>query len=383
LIHANNGSFYSPKNESSKKEGECMHSLSTYIVAFMISLIVTIVATPFVKMLAYRLGVVDSPNARKVHEKQMPRMGGLSIVLGFLAGFIYLWPASEYTIPILIGAITIVTIGILDDKFALSAKYKLLGQIAAAIIVVSSGLQIEHVNIPFVGYIDFGWMSFPITVFWIVGITNAINLIDGLDGLASGVSSIALTSMLVMAILDNQALAIALAVILLAGTLGFLFFNVHPAEIFMGDTGSLFIGYTISIISITGLFKSLTLFSLIIPVFILAVPIFDTLFAIVRRMLKRQKLSSPDKSHLHHCLLALGFSHRTTVHIIYVISIFFAASAIVVSKSILWGSLFILCLLLVMMQFTAEIIGTLKDRKTPLINTVKKVIVLSQALKSK
>lgn len=355
-----------------------MDSLGTYIIAFIISFLVTIVSTPLVKTLALKLGAVDTPNLRRINKKAMPSMGGLSIIFGFLAGYLYLWPESDYMVAILIGVAIIAVIGIVDDKISLQPKYKLLGEIVAAVVVVGSGLHIEFVNIPFFGQIDFGWVGIPITIFWIVGITNAINLIDGLDGLASGVSSIALTTLLIMAVIDFRILAIALSVILLAGTLGFLFFNTHPAKIFMGDTGALFIGYMIAVISVSGLFKSLTLFSLIIPVIILGVPILDTSFAIIRRLLKRQKLSTPDKSHLHHYLLALGFSHRATVYIIYTISIFFAASAIILSKSVLWGSLFIIFLLLIMLQFTTEIVGIWKNRKTPLIDTVKKIVLISQ-----
>lgn len=363
------------------EEGECMEPLGTYIIAFIISAGVTVFSTPLVKRLAIKLDAVDAPNYRRINQKEMPSMGGLSIIFGFLAGFLYLWPDSQYTLAVLIGGLIIALTGFIDDKKAIPARYKLLAEFIAALIIVTSGLQIEFVNIPFIGYIDFGWLSIPITIFWIVGITNAMNLIDGLDGLASGVSSIALTAMLIMAVVDQQAFAVALSVILLAGTVGFLFFNTHPAKIFMGDTGALFIGFAISVISISGLFKSLTLFSLIIPVIILGVPILDTFFAIVRRLLKKQKISTPDKSHLHHYLLAMGFGHRTTVYIIYTISIFFAAAAIILSKSVLWGTLLIIFLLLLMLQFTAEIVGILKDRKTPLINTVKKILLISQEMK--
>jgi len=357
--------------------------VGTYLIAFILSLSVTFLSIPLVKKLAYRFGVVSVPDGRKVHTKPMPEMGGLSIVLGFLAGFLYLWPTFEHTVPILVGGLVIALVGLIDDKYSLPPLAKLLGQVIAAVIVVQSGMLIDFVTIPFFGFHEIvWWLSYPLTVFWIVVVMNAINLIDGLDGLASGVSSIALTSMLVMAVFQYQTpLAIALCVILLAGTIGFLFFNIHPAKIFMGDTGALFIGYVIALISITGLFKSLTLFSLILPVVILGVPIFDTVFAIIRRLLKRQKISTPDKLHLHHCLMALGFSHRATVNIIYLISICFAAAAIILSRSILWGSLFIICLLLVMTQFTAEMIGLWKNRKTPLINTVRKIVVMSQTLR--
>lgn len=365
------------------EKGERMEPVGTYIIAFLISAGVTVASTPLVKRLAWKLNAVDAPNLRRINQQKMPSMGGLSIIFGFLAGYLYLWPDSDYTFAILIGGSLMAVIGIVDDKKAIPARYKFLTELVAAAVIVTSGLQIDFVNVPFIGYMDFGWLSIPITMFWIVGITNAINLIDGLDGLASGVSSIALTGMLIMGIIDQEALAISLAVILLAGTAGFLFFNTHPAKIYMGDTGALFIGFLISVISISGLFKNLAVVSLIIPVIILGVPILDTSFAIIRRLLKRQKLSTPDKSHLHHHLLALGFSHRISVYIIYAISIFFAAAAIIFSESILWGTLLITLFLLIMLQFTAEVVGILKDRKTPLINTVKRIVVLGQDSKSK
>lgn len=353
-----------------------MYSFETYAAGFGMAFLVTILSVPIIKGIAMQFRIVDRPNARKMHTTLMPRLGGVSIVFGFTAGFLYLHPHSPYMPAFLAGASIIVLTGILDDKFGLSARTKLAAQFASATILVTTGPLIEYVNIPFIGYIEFGWACYPITIFWIIAITNAINLIDGLDGLATGVSSIALSSLLIMAILNQQALVIALTVILLGGTVGFLLFNFHPARIFMGDSGSLFIGYTIAVISITGLFKSLTLFSLIIPIMILAVPIFDTFFAIIRRILNKQHLFKPDKQHLHHRLLAAGFNHKITVLIIYAISIFCSASAIIFSKSFLWGSLIIAGLLLLMMQFIAELIGILNHRRKPILDTVRRLIAV-------
>lgn len=359
-----------------------MQPFHVYAAAFGLAFLVTIVSIPIVKKIAVYFRIVDRPNARKVHTKQMPRLGGISILFGFIAGFICLFPHIPYMPSFLLGAFVIVLTGVVDDKFSISAKAKLAAQITAATIFVTSGPLIDFVNIPFVGYLDFGWFSYPITVFWIVTMTNAINLIDGLDGLASGVSSIALCSLLVMAILNQQALVISLIVILLGSTLGFLIFNFHPAQIFMGDGGSMFIGYTIAVISIIGLFKSVTLFSLLIPVMILAVPIFDTVFAVIRRLIKKQKLTTPDKAHLHHSLMALGFSHRGTVLIIYAVSSFFGAAAILFSKSFLWGSLLIAILSLIMIQFFVELAGVLNHRRKPIIDTVKRLIAMREAARS-
>ncbi|WP_044749200.1 glycosyltransferase family 4 protein [Bacillus alveayuensis] len=358
-----------------------MYSILNYILAFFISFSTAVISTPFVKSLAIRYGFVDKPNHRKVHTSLMPRLGGLAIVLGTVAGLIYLTPESRFFPAIFIGGLIIVMIGILDDKFNLSPKVKFIGQLIAACIVVFSGLKIDFITFPFGEKIYIGAFGYILAIFWIVGITNAINLIDGLDGLAGGVSAIAMSSILMMAVLNNQFLVISLTVVLIASTLGFLIFNFHPAKIFMGDTGALFLGYSISVISILGLLKSVTLFSLIVPIIILGIPIFDTFFAIVRRVLNKQKISSPDKSHLHHCLLAMGFSHRTTVLIIYGIGIFFGVSAIIFSTSTLWGSLTIIGLLVILVQLTAEVIGLIGKRK-PLINTVRKLLLNKYTLRS-
>ncbi|KMM36962.1 glycosyltransferase family 4 protein [Guptibacillus hwajinpoensis] len=358
-----------------------MYSLTEYIIAFLISIAVAIIATPIVKRLSLKFKIADNANQRKVHKGVMPSAGGLAIFAGTAAGFLYLMPYSPYMTEVVIAGTLIIFLGVFDDKFVISPKVKLIGQIIAAVIVATSGLQVEFVSLPFVGRIEFGFMSFIITVLWIVGVTNSINLIDGLDGLAAGVSTIAIGSILTMAVLDQQLVVIALAVILIGSTLGFLIFNFHPASIFMGDTGALFLGFSISVISMLGLFKSVTVFSLIIPVIILAVPIFDTFFAIIRRIMKKQKISTPDKFHIHHCLLAIGFSHQSTVIIIYLLSFFFGVSAILFSASTLWGSLFLLVLLLVVIQFTAELIGAMGNQRKPLINTLKKILIFTSTMK--
>ncbi|WP_121616726.1 glycosyltransferase family 4 protein [Virgibacillus halodenitrificans] len=327
-----------------------METLSTYVIAFFISLFLAILSTPVIKAISLKFNIIDNPNYRRVNQQIMPSMGGLAIILGFLAGYIYLWPETSNNLFILLGIIIIAVTGIIDDKFSLPAKYKFLGQCLAAYIATTLGFQINFITMPFLGEVNFGLLSVPITMFWIVGIINAINFIDGLDGLASGVSIIAVSAMLIMAITNSDFFAVSLSVVLIGSSLGFLTFNKYPAKIFMGDTGSMFLGYIISLISISGLFKSLTVFSIIIPVLILGVPIFDTSFAIVRRLLKGQKPYSPDKSHLHHHLLRMGFNHRFSVYIIYTISIFFAITAVTFSKSILWGSFLILILSLLIVD---------------------------------
>lgn len=359
-----------------------MYTTSDFIIAFVISLAVALISTPFVKKMAIKYKFVDKPDHRKVHKGLMPRLGGLSIVLGTIAGLIYLAPSLPTLIPIGIGALIILGIGILDDKLTLSAKTKFIGQLVAAGIVVFYGLEIEFITLPFSDRIELGPFGYIFSILWIVGVTNAINLIDGLDGLAGGVSVIAMGSIMAMAIINGQFLVVALCVILIGSTLGFLVFNFYPAKIFMGDTGALFLGYSIAIISMLGLFKSVTIFSLIIPVIILGIPIFDTFFAIMRRLLNKQKISAPDKSHLHHCLIGMGFSHRATVLIIYAIGIMFGVSAILFSNSTLWGSLIIMGLMFIVIQVTAELIGLIGKHK-PLINTFRKIVMVGMEVKER
>ena len=330
-----------------------MEAMTQYLIAFILTFSIVIMITPLIKNLAFKIGAIDRPSGRKVHQKVMPRLGGLAIVIGVIVGMIVSRPSSPYMFHIIIGGLIITLVGVIDDIFQIRATEKLAGQMIAAIVVVSSGLKIDMINLPISGFIEFGFWAYPFTVIWIVGITNAMNLIDGLDGLAAGVSSIALTSILFMAILDGQWLVVSLAIILIASTTGFLVYNFHPAKIFMGDTGSLFLGYSISVLSMLGLFKNIAIFSFVIPIVILGVPIFDAIFAILRRVLKRKKLFSPDKSHLHYCLLELGFSHKKSVLIIYGISAFFGFSAIIFSATTMWTGISVVAVVTILLRLLA------------------------------
>jgi len=271
------------------------------ILAFFVSLITVLIITPLVKRLAIKSGVVDQPDKRKIHDKVMPRMGGLAIFIGVLTGSLAGGLYENRITAITLGAFMIVILGIVDDKHNLSARIKFIVQILVACIIVSTGLKMEFLSIPFWDLrFDLGWLAYPLTILWIVGITNAINLIDGLDGLAAGISVIGLSTIAVMAFSADKILIFSLSLVVIGSTIGFLFYNFHPAKIFMGDTGSLFLGYVISVLSLLGLYKSVTLFSVVIPIIILGVPIFDTTFAIIRRILNKQPISAPDKSHIHH-----------------------------------------------------------------------------------
>ncbi|WP_338788277.1 MraY family glycosyltransferase [Metabacillus sp. FJAT-53654] len=356
-----------------------IYQLFGFILAFTVSL----VSTPFVIKFAKRFGFVDIPNYRKVHKAPKPLIGGLSIVLGATAGILYLKPFYNYLVPVMLGGFIILVIGMIDDKYNLTPKWKVLGQLIAAIIVVSAGVKIDFFIIPFIGEkIELGVFSYIIAVIWIIAITNAINLIDGLDGLSAGISAIALSSILVLSILNGQMFVISITVILIGSILGFLPYNFHPAKIFLGDTGALFLGYCIAVISILGLYKSVTIFSLGLPIIALAVPIFDTIFAIVRRLLNKQSISSPDKAHLHHRLLAMGFSHRATVMIIYAIGVSFGLSAILFTRTTLWLSLLFMVALLVLFQLLAELIGLIGNHK-PLLTALAKLINKREPLKNK
>lgn len=340
-------------------------------VSLIVAFISSILLTPLVKRLAFKIGAVDAPNYRKVHSRIMPRLGGLAIYLSFLIGLVILRPESEYTLAIVLAATVIIITGILDDMYEISAKAKMLGQLVAAFIIVFfGGIQIEMINLPFGGIMDFGYLSIPLTILWIVGITNAINLIDGLDGLAAGVSTIALVTIAIMAIIVPNPLVLALAALLAFSTLGFLFFNFHPAKIFMGDTGALFLGFMIAVFSLLG-FKNITVVSFIIPVIMLGVPISDTFFAIVRRVRNKQKWSDPDKSHLHHRLLDIGFSHKQTVLIIYGIAAMFGLFAIIFSMAKIWGAILLVTVILVALELFVEIIGLAGKNYRPLIKLAR------------
>ncbi|HEY4567249.1 undecaprenyl/decaprenyl-phosphate alpha-N-acetylglucosaminyl 1-phosphate transferase [Planococcaceae bacterium Storch 2/2-2] len=341
-------------------------------LAIGIAFIAALLLTPLVIRFAYRIRAVDQPNHRKVHSQAMPRIGGLAIFGAFLVGYAFLQPADEHSLSIMLGATLIILTGFLDDLLDITPKAKLLGQILAALLVVWGGLQIEFINLPFFGELNFGIFSIPITVIWIVGITNAINLIDGLDGLAAGVSAIALITMSIMAVIMGDVFVASTAALLAASSIGFLFYNFHPAKIFMGDTGSLFLGYMISVLALLG-FKNVAVLSLIIPVIMLGVPISDTFFAIVRRIRMKQPISAPDKSHMHHCLINIGFSHRQTVLIIYAFATLFGVAAILFSQATVWGSILLLGVLLLAIELLVEAIGLAGKNYKPLINLVRMI----------
>ena len=291
--------------------------------------LVTTLFVPIVKKIAEFIGAMDIPNARKVHTKPIPRLGGLGIYAGFLIGYMLFGLHSIQMNAILIGSFIIIITGIFDDIKPIPSKYKLLGQIAgASIIPLYGGILLKDIS-AFGLYLNFGIFAYPITIIFIVAIINCINLIDGLDGLSSGISSIYFLTVGIIAMILNNSngLDVTLTFIMLGSTLGFLLHNFHPAKIFMGDSGSMFLGYIIAVIALLG-FKNITLTSFIIPMLLLAIPIMDTLFAILRRLVNHKPLGEPDKNHLHHQLLKLKLSQTKTVLVIYLVDILFALASI-------------------------------------------------------
>ncbi len=332
-------------------------------IAFLLAFITTFVMTPYTIKLAKKLGAMDSPkDARRINKKAMPRLGGLAVIAGFLVSIIYLiiimgiegsinLNEEQYYIKLIgyfLGAVVISITCFIDDVRGIPALVKLCAQIIAAIILVRSGVIIHHVNIPF--FTEHGNLtqlneifSVILTIGWVVGITNAINLIDGLDGLSSGVSLIACLSLIIIFSLNGSPMIAIIMITALAGALtGFLPFNFNPAKTFIGDTGSNFLGYSLSVISILGIAKTYTAIVIVAPLIVLALPVFDTVFAIVRRLIKGRSIKAvvmPDKGHLHHKMLKRGFTQKEAVLILYGISATFGMFAIVLLESGVWKAL--------------------------------------------
>lgn len=306
-----------------------VNDTNIFIIIF-ITFLASALLVPVAKTIAMHVGALDMPNERKVHKKPMPRMGGLAIFFAFMIGYMLYAQSTTQMLSILMAGFIIVMLGMIDDIKPIRARYKFLVQlICAGIVTFYGGIVLSEIS-------GLGlYLKFPepiaqiITIFFIVSITNAINLIDGLDGLAAGVSSIYFATIAFIALILNKlsGLDVILSLIMLGSTLGFLLHNFNPASIFMGDSGSLFLGFMIAVISLLG-FKATTLTSLIIPLLILAIPIFDTVLAIFRRLLKGESIGTPDKEHFHHQLLKMKFSTRVTVLIIYFINILFALVSI-------------------------------------------------------
>lgn len=285
---------------------------------------------PYIMKTAEHIGAMDIPNERKVHKKPMPRLGGLAIFLGFLLGYMLFCSQTPQMISILIGSFILIIVGMIDDIKPINPLPKFLGQVAAAIVVVWYGNIVMQDISAYGLYLNFGIFAKPITVLFIISVINCLNLIDGLDGLAGGISTIFfITISIIISIMGiYNGLDASLSLIMIGATLGFLLYNFYPAKIFMGDSGSMFLGYMIAVISLLG-FKNVTLISFLVPVLILAIPILDTFFAIIRRLLKGESFAKADKEHFHHQILKMSGNQIKTVLIIYLIQILFSIASIV------------------------------------------------------
>ena len=308
----------------------------TLIVAMAVSLL----STPLVKVLAQKMGAMDVPkDNRRMHHVPIPRMGGLAIFLGFLVASLAFLPEIDRAMrSILYGAVVIVILGVLDDRFALKALPKLFVQIAAACIVVFYGnCRIDRLTNPFgatmSSFWDLGAFAYPLTIIWIVAITNAVNFIDGLDGLACGVSCISSVNLLVIALLVADAPVAVVVAAMTGACIGFVPYNFNPAKIFMGDTGSTFLGFMLATISIQGLFKAYTVISFAVPFLLLGLPIFEICFSIIRRLASGKNPMQADRGHFHHRLIDMGFTQKQSVAIAYVLSAILGLVAVLLTVS--------------------------------------------------
>lgn len=334
-----------------------------YAFTFLVALAVTFVLTPVVKNFAIRIGAVDKPDARKVHHGLIPRLGGLAIYVGFMVSVIATIGFTYEMVGIMLGATFLIAVGIADDVYSLPPKVKLLGQIiAAAIPVVIFNINIEWIDVPRLGIIYLPEIiSLPLTIFWIIGFVNTVNLIDGLDGLAAGIATIASIAIALLAFQMGQWVAAAAMVAMTGACLAFLQYNFNPAKIFMGDTGSMFLGYIISAVSVMGSMKTVATAVLIVPLLALTVPITDTLLAIVRRKSSGVPIFSPDKNHLHHRLLAKGLNQKQVVLVMYALTAFFSCTALIVIHLSLWIGIAIVAIALVLFILWARKLGVMQE----------------------
>ncbi|HEL1062287.1 TPA: undecaprenyl/decaprenyl-phosphate alpha-N-acetylglucosaminyl 1-phosphate transferase [Streptococcus equi subsp. zooepidemicus] len=352
------------------------------------ALLMSLLLTPIVRFLSIRVGVVDTPNARRINKVPMPTSGGLAIFTSFVITSLVLMPLAsngayiggqtyfQYILPVVLGGLVVTVTGFIDDVYELSPKLKMLGIVIGAIIVWAfTDFKFDSFKIPFGGpLLAFDpFLTFFLTVLWIISITNAINLIDGLDGLVSGVSIISLVTMAIVAYfflpLTNFFLTLTI-LILIASIAGFFPYNYHPAIIYLGDTGALFIGFMIGVLSLQGL-KNATAVAVVTPVIILGVPIMDTIVAIIRRSLSGKKFYEPDKMHLHHRLLSMGFTHRGAVLVVYGIAMLFSLISLLLNVSSRIGGVLLILGLLFALEVFIEGIEIWGEKRTPLFNLLK------------
>ncbi|BAH08316.1 MraY family glycosyltransferase [Clostridium kluyveri] len=339
---------------------------SLYLFA-IVSTVLSVIFTPIVKKIALKLQIIDVPEGdRRIHNKPMPLLGGLSIYFSFIITLVLKrGNLTRAEMGLVLGATIIVIGGFLDDKFDIKPRYKLIFQVAASIILIIYGVKIVLITNPFSSLYQFtnvGVMSIPLTIIWVVGITNALNLIDGLDGLASGIGLISSLTILIIALLNNRYEAAVLAIILCGSILGFLPYNFNPASIFMGDTGAQLLGFLLASISIEGAIKSAAAFSIAVPILALGIPIYDTLFAVIRRKINGKPIMQADRGHLHHRLLDMGFSQKQAVGTMYAISAVLGSFSIIAMEINAQLSYFLLAIIMMVLVFIAWRAGFFEHR---------------------
>jgi len=342
-----------------------MSELMRIGAAAAVALAVSLASTPAVKWFAHRVGAMDVPkDARRVHTHPIPRLGGLAIFIGFVLSVAFFADITVQFRGILLGAVIIVAVGVVDDIMSLPALLKFVIQIIAALVAVFHGVVIDIFSNPFVfstaQYINLRFLSIPVTVIWIVAITNSVNLIDGLDGLAVGVSTISSVAMLIIAyMVSDHNVAVVLAA-LTGACLGFLPYNFNPAKIFMGDTGALLLGYVLSTVSILGLFKFYAVVSFAVPFLVLALPLLDTSLAFFRRLIKGQNPMSPDRGHVHHRLLDMGLTQKQAVAVLFTVSALLGLAAVIMTTN---SKLRVLILVISIVVAAAMVVFIYRGRK--------------------
>ena len=341
--------------------------MADYFIAFISAVIISFVMTPPARKLAIKVGALDVPkDPRKIHDKPMPYFGGLAIYISIMACMFVYMPHTTTNIHIMVGATIIVLTGIVDDMYDMPAKIKMLMQIIAAVVAIRGGVHIHFITNPLsdtgMSYL-LSWLSYPITLVWLVGITNTINLIDGLDGLASGVASIAATTLLFTASKMGYDFIVLQCAIIAGASLGFLPFNFNPAKIFMGDTGAMLLGYMLAVTSVLGMVKSVTVVALAVPIFALGLPIFDTAFAIIRRFINKKPIMQADKEHLHHRLMKHGLNQRQTVLIMYFISMMLGIVSVAIADTEPLIGIIVATMVVVAMFYFAKVGGVFKKKE--------------------
>jgi UDP-GlcNAc:undecaprenyl-phosphate GlcNAc-1-phosphate transferase len=353
------------------------------ILCAIVAAVVVVVTTPLAGHLARAVGAVDMPSGRRIHETPTPRLGGLAILAGFLVPVLFFLPPDSGAHALVTGAVLIACLGAVDDAFGLSPALKLAGQIACAAIPVAAGITIDHITLPLFGVFDLGPGQYPLTIIWFVAIVNMINFIDGMDGLAAGVTGIGATTFAILAASLGRADPAIMAAALAGACLGFLVHNFHPARIFMGDSGSMLLGFIMAGVAVNGVMKSAAAIAVVAPLVVLAIPILDTSFVVMKRLKHGLPVYSPDRSHFHHRFFAIGWSQRRTVLALYAWCVLMGLVAMALrfvpyrndDGDLLWaGTLGIAAAALIALAasvYLVYVLEILKWRSTPVIEIVR------------